>query len=63
MGYDLDITMIGMGGLRFRDYNDRGGWVMILTTLSTTFQLCRGSEIYWLRKSEKHTDMSQVIDT
>jgi hypothetical protein len=38
---------------------------MVLTPLSTTFQLCRGGQFYWSRKQEyqeKTTDMQMVTD-
>ena len=49
------------GNLEFYHFD---GWLVLwyLTPFSTIFQLYRGGQVYWWRKPEKTTDLSQVTD-
>ena len=59
----LQLRMINV--LLFLSYWLLFVWLMVITSLSTIFQLYRGSHFLWWRKPEdpeKTTDLSQVTD-
>jgi len=49
------------GNLEFYHFD---GWLVLwyLMPFSTIFQLYRGGQVYWWRKPEKTTDLSQITD-